>query len=47
MFEANPEKYYPTEFFKGIDFSRHTCAKCAHFFWKYKDNDTLLCGDSK
>lgn len=46
-FEANPDKYYPTQFLATIDFNRNKCTKCGHMFWKHNKNPTELCGDSK
>jgi hypothetical protein len=44
-FEANPDKYYPTETFRKLGFSRAQC-KCGHFFWR-KSEEVVTCGDSK
>lgn len=44
-FEANPDKYYPTETFRKLGFSRAQC-KCGHFFWR-KSEEVTTCGDSK
>jgi len=44
-FEANPEKFYPTETFKKMGYSRHQCPKSGHFYWRHSEKaDT--CGDS-
>jgi hypothetical protein len=44
-FEANPDKYYPTETFTKMGFSRSQC-KCGHFYWR-KSEKATTCGDSK
>lgn len=44
-FEANPDKYYPTETFKKMGFSRSRC-KCGHYYWRKSEKSTT-CGDSK
>ena len=44
-FEANPDKYYPTDTFRKLGFSRSQC-KCGHYFWR-KSESVTTCGDSK
>lgn len=43
-FAANPEKFYPTETFKKLGFSRAQCA-CGNNYWRHTDKKTT-CGDS-
>ena len=43
-FAANPEKFYPTETFKKLGFSRSQCPKCGVNFWCAVAKET--CGDS-
>lgn len=35
-FEANPEKFYPTEVFKKFGFSRNKC-KCGVYYWRHSE----------
>lgn len=44
-FEANPEKFYPTEVFKQMGYTRAKCTKCPHFFWRHTEA-RQTCGDS-
>jgi len=44
-FTKNPEKYYPTDFLKEIDFFRNKCGKCGMNFWS-SDPNRKICGDS-
>jgi alanyl-tRNA synthetase len=44
-FAANPDKFYPVETFKKLGFSRTTCPKCGHNFWRHSESRTT-CGDS-
>lgn len=44
-FEANPDKYYPTETFRKLGLSRAQC-KCGHYYWRASEERTT-CGDSK
>lgn len=45
-FQANPEKFYPTEVFKKMGYSRANCSKCNAFFWRHSET-RLTCGDSQ
>ena len=45
-FQANPEKFYPTEVFKKMGYARHQCPKCANFYWR-RSEKAYTCGDSK
>lgn len=45
-FEANPDKYYPTETLRNkLGFNRGQCEKCKKFFWNL-DKNRKICGDS-
>jgi alanyl-tRNA synthetase len=44
-FAANPEKFYPTETFKKLGFTRAQCPVCANNYWRCSEKRTT-CGDS-
>jgi alanyl-tRNA synthetase len=44
-FEANPEKFYPTELFAKMGYTRAQCPKCPHFYWRHTEAK-VTCGDS-
>ena len=44
-FQANPEKFYPTNVFARIGFTRATC-ECGNYYWRHTEARTT-CGDSK
>eukprot|EP00357_Protocruzia_adherens_P036422 CAMPEP_0115033840 /NCGR_PEP_ID=MMETSP0216-20121206/40213_1 /TAXON_ID=223996 /ORGANISM="Protocruzia adherens, Strain Boccale" /LENGTH=961 /DNA_ID=CAMNT_0002412447 /DNA_START=107 /DNA_END=2992 /DNA_ORIENTATION=+ len=44
-FAANPEKFYPTETFAKMGFSRAQCPKCENHFWRATE-ERITCGDS-
>ena len=44
-FQANPEKFYPTNVFENIGFSRAQC-DCGNYYWRHTEERTN-CGDSK
>jgi alanyl-tRNA synthetase len=46
-FEANPDKFYPTETLRRLDFARHQCGECKHFYWAHKESTKTNCGDSQ
>ena len=44
-FEANPDKFYPTNVFAKYGFTRNCCPKCGAYYWRHTEKaDT--CGDS-
>jgi len=45
-FEANPDKFYPTQTLRRLGFSRCSCVKCRHNFWAI-DPKRPTCGDSQ
>jgi len=45
MFEADPDRYYPTTFLKSVGFERSKCPVTGHFYWS-KDGKSPNCGDS-
>jgi alanyl-tRNA synthetase len=44
-FEANPEKFYPTETFAKLGFTRAKCPESGAYFWRHTE-DRKTCGDS-
>lgn len=44
-FQANPEKFYPTETLTRLGFSRHKCPISGNFYWRASEERTT-CGDS-
>ena len=46
-FAANPDKFYPTEMFKKLGFSRAQCPipGCGNNYWRHTDKK-VTCGDS-
>jgi alanyl-tRNA synthetase len=44
-FTANPEKFYPTEVFAKMGYSRAQCPKCDGFYWRHTEKK-VTCGDS-
>lgn len=44
-FAASPEKFYPTETFAKLGFSRSQCVVCQNNFWR-SDPSRTTCGDS-
>jgi len=45
-FTANPEKFYPTETFAKMGYSRAQCPKCDGYYWRHTEKK-VTCGDSK
>jgi len=45
-FEKYPERFYPTETFAKLGFTRAQCPKCNHYYWR-KSDKRKTCGDSK
>jgi len=45
-FAANPDKFYPTQVFKKIGYSRNQCPKCGANYWR-KSEKADTCGDSQ
>jgi hypothetical protein len=45
-FQANHEKFYPTEVFKKMGYHRNQCPKCQGFYWRHSEKSDT-CGDSK
>lgn len=44
-FAANPEKFYPTETFAKMGYTRAQCPCCQNYYWRFSEKaDT--CGDS-
>ena len=44
-FQANPEKFYPTEVFAKMGYSRAQCDKCKNYYWRASEKQDT-CGDS-
>lgn len=44
-FAANPEKFYPTETFAKLGFSRTQCPVCKNNYWRHTE-ERKTCGDS-
>lgn len=45
-FAANPEKFYPTEVFAKMGYSRAQCGKCNNYYWCHNPEKQVNCGDS-
>ena len=45
-FEKNPEKFYPTQIFAKLGYSRSRCPKCQAYFWRHTEKKEF-CGDSQ
>ncbi|HLC86615.1 MAG TPA: alanine--tRNA ligase [Candidatus Nanoarchaeia archaeon] len=41
--QKEPQKYYPTETLKNLDFKRKKCSKCGTFFWT--TTERIICDD--